>query len=219
MEQENIVKNMQEMNTVNPTKDRISHASDNSVNSNGLEDNNKEIDKESTGKNKMRKIEIEKMVLNCGGTEDKLEKSVKLLEMITKRKPYKKKATKRIPAFGISPGKEAGCKVTIRDKEQIKELLIKFFAALDNKISSKQVTENHISFGIHEYIEIPGLEYQRDVGILGFEVSLVFKRKGRRVKIKKIKQGKYPKKQHVSKEEIIEFMEKNFNLEINGDTD
>lgn len=178
-------------------------------------DNSKENQKITRG-NKMREIEIEKMVLNCGGTEDKLEKSAKLLEMITKRKPYKKKATKRIPAFGISPGKEAGCKVTIRDKEQIKDLLIKFFAALDNKILRKQITENYVSFGVHEYIEVPGLEYQRDIGILGFEVSLVFKRKGKRVKIRKIKQGKYPKKQHVSEEEIIEFMEKNFNLEIEG---
>ena len=37
----------------------------------------------------MREIEIEKMVLNCGGLGEKLEKSVKLLELITERKVYK----------------------------------------------------------------------------------------------------------------------------------
>ena len=166
-------------------------------------------------KNPMQKIEIEKMVLNCGGTEDKLEKSIKLLKMIAKdRKIYQIRSTRRIPAFGISPGKKSGCKVTIRDKKEIIELLKRFFAALDNEIKEKQITENHVSFGINEYIEIPGLEYDRDIGILGFEASLVFKRKGKRVKIKKIKKGKYPKKQNVTKEEIKDFLIKHIGLEV-----
>jgi large subunit ribosomal protein L5 len=164
--------------------------------------------------NKMREIEIEKMVLNCGGTEDKLERSIRLLEMITGKKVYKVKATRRIPAFGISPGKISGCKVTLRDKKQIMELLRRFLAAINNRISNKQVTENHVSFGIAEYIEIPGLEYDRDIGILGFEASIVFKRKGKRTKMKKIKQGKLPKKQNITKEEIIEFLTKNLNVEV-----
>jgi len=164
--------------------------------------------------NKMQEIEIEKMVLNCGGTGEKLEKSVKLLAMITKRKVCIAKARKRIPDFGISPGKENGCKVTIRNKEEIKELLKRFFAAMDNKIFKKQITTNQLAFGIKEYIEIPGMEYYRDIGILGFETSLVFKRKGKRVINKKIKTGKYPKKQAVTKEEITDFLIKNFHLEV-----
>jgi large subunit ribosomal protein L5 len=164
--------------------------------------------------NKMRDIEIEKIVLNCGGIEDKLERSIKLLEMITKRKVSKRKSNKRIPAFGISPGKESGCKVTIRNPEEIRSLLKKFFAALDNKLSKKQIVENHTSFGIKEYIEIPGLEYNRDIGMLGFEVSIVFKRKGTRVKKRKIKRGKYPKRQNVTKQEITDFLIKNFKLEV-----
>jgi len=165
--------------------------------------------------NLMKEIEIEKLVLNCGGTEDKLEKSVKLLKMITgDRKIYQIKSTRRIPSFGISPGKRSGCKVTIRDKEKIMDLLKRFFAALDNKIKGKQITENHVSFGIHEYIEIPGLEYDRDIGILGFEASLIFKRKGKRVKMRKIKKGKYPKRQNVTKKEITDFLIKNFDVEV-----
>jgi large subunit ribosomal protein L5 len=166
-------------------------------------------------KNKMQKIEIEKMVLNCGGIGDKLEKSVKLLNMITnKRKVYRIKSTRRIPAFGISPGKESGCKVTLRDKKEIMALLKRFLAALDNQISAKKVVENHVSFGIREYIEIPGLEYNRDIGILGFEASLVFKRKGKRVKLKKRKMGKYPLRQNVTREEIIEFLKKDVGAEV-----
>ncbi len=164
--------------------------------------------------NKMREIEIEKLVFNCGGIGDKLEKSVKLLEMITKRKVYRIKSKRRIPAFTISPGKESGCKVTLRDKSEITNLLKRFFAVLEGEISNKKITNNCVCFGIPEYIEIPGLEYDRDIGILGFEVAIAFKRKGKRVKSKKIKRGKYPKRQDVTKKEIIDFLNKNFGVEV-----
>ena len=162
----------------------------------------------------MREIEIEKIILNCGGIGEKLDRSVKLLEMITKRKVSRTKSRKRIPAFGIAPGKEAGCKVTIRNREEINKLLKRFFAAIGDKINKKVITNNHFSLGIHEYIEVPGLEYNRDIGILGFEVAVVFKRKGKSVMYKKIRKGRYPKKQDVSGEEIIEFLNKNFGAEV-----
>jgi large subunit ribosomal protein L5 len=164
--------------------------------------------------NKMRNIEIEKAVLNCGGIEDKLERSIKLLELITKRKVQVIKSTKRLPAFGISPGKKSGCKITLRNKEEIVGILKRLFAAVDNHISLKQIVENHASFGIKEYIEIPGMEYHREIGILGLEIDIVFKRKGKRVKMKKIKKGKYPKRQNVTKQEIKDYLIKHFNLEI-----
>jgi large subunit ribosomal protein L5 len=165
-------------------------------------------------KNKMQEIEIEKMVLNCGGIDDKFEKSVRLLQMITKRKVNVRVSTKRIPTFNISPGKKSGCRVTIRDRSEIIALLKRFFAAVDNKISRKKIVSNHFSFGIKEYIEIPGLEYVREIGILGFEVDVSFSRKGKRVKLKKIKQGKYPKRQEVTKEEIIDFLKKTLKVEV-----
>lgn len=166
--------------------------------------------------NKMREIEIEKMIAHCGGVDDKLDKSVKLLAMITKRKVNVTKARKRIPAFGLSPGKKSGCKVTVREKDQIIALLKRFLSALDNRLSGKQIRDNHLSFGIKEYIEIPGLEYSREIGILGFEVDISFKRKGKRVKLRKIKRGKYPRRQTVTKEEITEFLIKNFNTEVSA---
>jgi large subunit ribosomal protein L5 len=164
--------------------------------------------------NIMTKPEIEKMVVQCGGINEKLDRSIKLLEMITKRKVCIAKSHKRIPAFGISPGKKSGCRVTIRDREEIIALLKRFFAALDNKISEKQICDNHFSFGIKEYIEIPGLEYNRDIGILGFEADVTFSRKGKRVKRKKLKQGKYPKRQAVKKEEIKDFLVNTLKLEV-----
>jgi len=179
------------------------------------EDNKVEDINKPHKENPMRDIEIEKMILHCGGTDDKLEKSVKLLENITNNKKiYIVKSTKRIPAFGISPGKQSGCKITIRDKNKINDLLKRFFSSLDDTIKKKQVTENQLCFGIHEYIEVPGLEYDRDIGISGFDVMVVFKRKGKRVGIRKIKRGKVPRKQLVSKDEIVDFLIKHFELEV-----
>jgi large subunit ribosomal protein L5 len=164
--------------------------------------------------NIMRQIEIEKMVINCGGIDEKLERSIKLLEMITGRKVQKIKSTKRIPTFGISPGKLSGVKVTIRERDEIINLLKRFFAAIDNKLRKNNVVKNHLSFGIKEYIEIPGLEYNRDIGILGFEVSVVFTRKGKRASLRKIKRGKYPERQSVSRDEIVEYLTKTFKVGV-----
>ena len=166
--------------------------------------------------NPMRKIAIEKMVLNCGGIDEKLERSVKLLTMISGKKVQKVRSTKRIPTFGISPGKFSGVKVTLRDKKEIDGLLKRFFAAIDNRLKKNNIVKNHLSFGIKEYIEIPGLEYVRDIGILGFEVSVVFSRKGKRVAKKKIKQGRYPESQSVSREEIVEYLVKNYKVGVSN---
>ena len=188
---------------------------DNFIGNNARKTNNSKSSSKTQSQNKMREIEIEKIVLHCGGIDDKLERSKKLLEKITGgKKIYVVKSTRRIPEFGISPGKQSGCKITLRNKDEIDNLLKRFFSSFDNRILERQITENQVCFGIKEYIEVPGLDYERDIGILGFEVMIVFKRKGKRVKMRKIKKGKYPKKQEVTKEEIINFLTKHFGLEV-----
>lgn len=164
--------------------------------------------------NKMRQIRIEKVVMNIGGTGEKLDKGVILLKKITNKKPAKIKATKRIPTWGVRPGLEVGTKVTLRGKEA-EELIMRVLPAVNNTLKEKQIRNNFLSFGIHEYIEIPGMEYIREVGIMGFEVTIVFARSGKRVERKKIKKGKVRKtKQDVAKEEIERFMISKFKTNI-----
>ena len=158
--------------------------------------------------NPMREVKIEKIVFGIGGTGDYLAKGVILLGMITGKKVAKTKSNKRIPGFGVRPGLEVGAVVTIR--KEIEPILKKMLVAIDNVLRKKQISENNFSFGIKEYLEIPGMEYNRELGMMGFDVTVVFKRTGRRVKLKKIKRGKVPSKQKISQEEIIKFMEENF---------
>lgn len=167
---------------------------------------------EKKQKNKMREIKIEKIVLGIGGTGEYLERGIRLLKLLTGREPCRTKASRRIPTLGVKPGLEVGAVVTVRKEKE--DLLKKFLIAIDNSLKKKQISENNFSFGIKEYIEIPGVEYQRDIGIIGFDVTVVFKRAGRRVGLKKIKRGKIPKRQVITPEEIIKFMEENFDTKF-----
>jgi len=160
----------------------------------------------------MRQIKLEKVSLNVGGTGDKLERGFKLLQIISGRKPVKIKAVKRIPTWGVRPGLEVGTKVTLRGKEAEK-MLGRLLPAIGNSLKERQITSNFLSFGIHEYIEIPGMEYLREVGIMGFEVTAVFVRAGKRIERKKIRAGK-ARKMDISVKEIEQFIQEKFKTKI-----
>ncbi len=160
----------------------------------------------------MREIRIEKVVLNVGGVSDKLDKGVILLEAVSGKKAYRVKAVKRIPTWSVRPGLEVGAKITLRGEEAL-AMTKKLLPAIDNILKEKQIQNNCFSFGIHEYIEIPGMEYIREVGIMGFEVTVVFSRAGKSVEKKKVKRGK-SHRLTVNREEIENYLITKFNTEI-----
>lgn len=162
--------------------------------------------------NIMRVPKIEKVILNVGGTGDKLDKGVILLEKLTGRKAVRTVARRRIPTWGVRPGLAVGTKVTLRGSEA-EEIIKRILPAINNSIKEKQIKNNFVSFGVHEYIEIPSMEYIREVGIMGFEVTIVFVRAGKRVERKKVKSGKM-RRQDVLSEEIIKIMEDKFGVNI-----
>ena len=170
------------------------------------------METKQSGENPMRKIRLEKVILNIGGVADKLDKGVILLETLSGKKPVRVKATKRIPTWQVRPGLEVGTKVTLRGNDAL-EMVKKLLPAIDNTLKEKQIQDNCFSFGIHEYIEIPGVEYIREVGIMGFEVTVVFSRAGKSVEKRKIKRGK-SHRLTVTRKEIEEYLQTKFNTEI-----
>lgn len=163
--------------------------------------------------NKMREIEMDLLILHCSSAEPvKLEKYGKLLKLITNQEPTKTLAVKRIPAFKIRPGLHIGYKVTVKKEKAVK--LLKEILVGIPKIKRKQFNPGFLSFGVKEYIEIPTIPYQRDIGITGFEVLATLKRKGFRVKNKKLRRGKIGKNHLISKDETIKFFENNFKMNI-----
>ena len=163
----------------------------------------------------MRVPKITRVVLSAGAVDKDLEKAKKLLEIVSTKKAQINKSgpRMRIPAFGVKPKMELGTSVTLRGAEAV-ELLRKLLGAIDNQLKVSQIDKNNFSFGIAEYINIPGMKYARDIGIRGFNVTVVFERAGARVKRRKIKPGRVPAKQHVSPEEIIDYMKKTFKTEV-----
>jgi len=163
----------------------------------------------------MKEIRIEKITLNIGAGKDadKLEKGIKLIKNITGRPPIKTYTKKRIPGWGLRPGLPIGCKLTLRKKEAA-ELLKKLLKAKDSQLSKKQFdNEGNIAFGISEYIDIPGINYDPEVGMMGLEVCITLERPGFRVKRRRIRKRSI-KSHKIGKEDSIDFMAKNFGIKI-----
>lgn len=152
--------------------------------------------------NKMKEIRIEKVTLNIGsGTEaENAEKAALLLGKISDAKVIKTIATKRIAAWKVRPGLPVGAMVTLRGKKAA-EVLKALLHAVGFKVKKSSFTKNGFSFGIKEYIEIPGVKYDPKIGIIGLEVAVSLKRPGFRVKRRKIKPAKIHHKHEISAEE------------------
>ena len=165
---------------------------------------------------KMREIKIEKVTLNIGTGEPgaKLDKAMKLLSSISGMKPVATKTKKRIPGWKIRPGLEIGCRVTMR-KQLAKDVLKRLLTSINNKIESKRFdTNGNFSFGVKEYLEIPGVKYDPDIGIIGLEAAVTLQRPGFRITRRRIKKRKIHPKHLITKEEAMEFIKKEFNAEV-----
>ncbi|HII72686.1 TPA: 50S ribosomal protein L5 [Candidatus Woesearchaeota archaeon] len=162
----------------------------------------------------MKDIKVGKLVLNIGAGKntDRLEKGVKLLKMISGKPPVKTKTSKRIAAWGIRPGLPIGCKVTIRGPEAA-ELLKRLLGGVDNKLSLQNFDGfGNISFGVLEYIDIPGMDYDPEIGVIGFQVSVTLERPGYRVMRRRLLKRPVSRHHRISKEEAVSFLKENFNL-------
>ncbi|MBI2564457.1 50S ribosomal protein L5 [Candidatus Woesearchaeota archaeon] len=166
--------------------------------------------------NRMTQPRIEKITLNIGAGKEqaRLDKGVKLLEKITGITPVKTVSKKRIPAWGLRPGLPIGCKLTLRKNKAI-ELLKKLLKAKENRLNIRQFDNcGNVAFGIHEYIDIPDVEYDPEIGVMGLEVCVTLEKPGFRVKKRKLRPKPIPKQHQVSQEEAINFMKEKFNVEV-----
>jgi large subunit ribosomal protein L5 len=169
--------------------------------------------------NPMRLLRIEKITLNVGAGKDQsmLDKGVKLLKMITGIDPVKTLAKKRIPGWGLRPGLPIGCKLTLR-KQKATEVLTALLASKENKLYDHQFDEfGNLAFGIPEYIDIPNIKYNPEIGIMGLEVCVTIIRPGFRIKDRRLQNKKVPARHKVTKEEAIKFMKDTFKIKILSD--
>ncbi len=168
--------------------------------------------------NKMKEIQVEKITLNIGvgETGDKLDKASKLLKNLTGADPIRTRTMKRVPTWGIRPKLEIATKVTLRGAKS-EEVLKRLFSAIDNKIPENKFDEfGNFSFGINEYIDIPGIEYDSNIGIIGLEIAVTLKRAGFRIKRRRINKTRIPLRHRISREESKDFIKNKFDVNIVG---
>ncbi len=164
--------------------------------------------------NNMKEIRIEKVTLNIGTGEagGKLEKAMKLLQNLSNQKPVATITKKRIPTWGVRPGTTIGAKVTLRKNKDV--LVENMLKAAGNKLNQKKIGEGNFSFGIPEYINVPGSKYDLSIGIIGFGVMVTLERNGFRIKKRAVKKGKIPQRHLISKQETIDFLKNKFKTKI-----
>jgi len=169
----------------------------------------------------MTQIRIEKVTLNIGAGKsvEKLEKGIKLIKMITGIDPVKTITKKRIPSWGLRPGLPVGCKLTLR-KEKARQVLANLLKAKENILTEDNFDERgNMSFGLHEYIDIPGVKYSPEIGIMGLQVCVTFEKPGFRVKRKKTGSRKISSKHEMKREEAMAYLIKNFNIKMKEESE
>ncbi|MBI4152885.1 50S ribosomal protein L5 [Candidatus Woesearchaeota archaeon] len=166
--------------------------------------------------NPMRKIRIEKITLNVGAgkDEDKLKKGMKLLKRIAGIEPLKTFTSKRIPTWALRPGLAIGCKLTLRGKKA-ESLLKNLLEARDNLLSAKQFDgQGNFSFGIAEYINIPYVDYDPEIKVMGLEVAVTLERPGFHISRRKRQKKRVPIRHRIKASEAMQFMKEQFGTKI-----
>lgn len=164
----------------------------------------------------MKQIEIAKVVVNIGAGEvgQEVETAYQLLEKLTDKQPVRTESEDEAQTFGLRSGLNIGAKVTLRGDEA-REFLEKILPAADNQISSNAFDGNgNFSFGISEYIDVPGVDYDSDIGMRGFEVAVTLERPGYRVKKRDHKPSALGQDHIVSDQEAEEFVEEELGAEV-----
>lgn len=169
--------------------------------------------------NPMQMPRIEKIVLNIGIGEsgERLGKAETLLQQITGKKPIRTFSRHKIPTWGIKKGDPIGCKVTLRGKSA-EEMLRRGFSTIDNRLLVSQFDEfGNFSFGIREYIDLPGIKYDPNIGIFGMNITVTVERPGYSIKKRRICRDRIPKNSCLNPQESMEFIKEKFNVKIENE--
>ncbi len=164
----------------------------------------------------IKDIKIAKITINMGigGNNEKLQRAEKLLEMLTQQKPVRTYAKATISEFDVKKHAPIGVKVTIRGKKA-EEFLKNAFEAVENVMNSRQIDKGgNFSFGVKEYIEMPGMKYDPDIGMFGFDVCVEMERTGFRIKRRRNQRKKLPSKVKITPEEVKKYLTENYGVTI-----
>jgi large subunit ribosomal protein L5 len=166
--------------------------------------------------NQMKTIRLEKLVLNMGvgKSGDAIEIAKKALNQISGKKSCARDAKETQRDWGVRKGEPIGVAVTVRG-DDAKTLLKRLFEAVGNKVKGRSFDNfGNYSFGIKEHIDIPGIKYDPQIGILGLEAAITLTRPGFSVRIRSRHKASVGKHHRISKEEAMEFLTREFGVAV-----
>jgi len=166
-------------------------------------------------------IKLGKVTVNIGvgAAGEPLEKAEKLLKKISGQKPVRTISKKRVPTWSIRKKQAIGAKVTLRGKKAM-EFVDRVIEAKERKLKPSQFDNNgNFAFGIAEYIDIPGIKYDPEIGIYGFDVCVTLEKDGYRISKRKRQKKKVPLNHKITKGEAVEWVEKNLNVKVTEDAE
>ncbi|WMT49691.1 MAG: 50S ribosomal protein L5 [Thermoplasmatales archaeon] len=167
--------------------------------------------------NPMREITIDKVVINIGVGQagDRLNKAVKVIEMLTGHKPVMTTSKKTVREFNLRKGLTIGAKVTLR-KADAEKFLKEALYAREYKFPHYSVDkQGNAYFGVSEYTDFKGMKYDPEIGIFGMDVAVVLKRRGGfRNSKRNIRKQNLSSKLFITKEETLKFLKEKFEVEV-----
>jgi len=166
--------------------------------------------------NAMRDIHIEKVTVNIGVGEagERLVKAQKVLEMVTGQKSVQTISKSVNRDLGIRVGMPLGCKVTLRG-DSAEGFLQRALPIRERRIYAYSFDrEGNMSFGISDYTDFDGMKYDPEIGIFGMDISVVLRRTGNRITQRALVKRKVPKSHRVDRDEAIQYMKENYEIEV-----
>jgi large subunit ribosomal protein L5 len=109
------------------------------------------------------------------------------------------------------------CLVTLRD-EAAQDFLKKAFDSVGNRLADSSFDLNgNFAFGIRKHIDLPGVRYDPELGIIGMDVCVAMGKPGYRVKRRRLARARVGKRQKLTREEAIKHIRAAFGIEILGE--
>lgn len=166
--------------------------------------------------NPMKKITVAKVVLNMGvgKSGEPIERAKRALQQIAGQKPSPRNARATQRDWGVHKGEPIGVAVTVRKQPAI-ELIKRLLAAKGNQLNSSSFDDfGNVSFGIKEHIDIPGVKYDPDVGILGLNISISLARPGFNIRFRSKHKASIGRNHRIPAQEAKDFLIRQFGIQV-----